>query len=567
MSKAKRILIITLALMLAVVMMLTGCTTKNPATTETTTGTVATTESLPNDDPAAKKLDISFLGWNAANIVDGNAVEAMLEQKFNVDIKIPKVDVYNQDQLKLTLASGEMPEFLLSYEDDDKLYEEDQLTRTIPRSLVQKYMPKYYEKVNATPFLWDKANKTNEDEFVSLFEINDSLFDNNIMTLAIKYNWVENLKLKVPGNVEEVAKNLFMTDTAFTLDEYTEYLRAFTEDDPDQNGAKDTVGQSGYPHLFHIYTFFNAFGLDYYNNSKAADGSAVEMFNSPMFKEATKYLQSVYQKGYIDKEVWTIGIWDTWKKFDTNKSGMVPVSTDYLQAWAAPRPPQSRLNADPNNKVLLSPGVQAYPDVGIDPMYNTSPKSGPYVVRKDVSDEKLIRFLQILEYIIMDPEGSVLVNAGKEGRDYYWDGEPFKSSIVQRPDVQLGGNTGIGVFGQSRISATFKYYAGKYSNAAAKYIMGPDAIWAKYRYYPYKKDLEQKTKSEDLQREVLPDAMNLALEFVSKMATENKNVDNEWAAFQDKLKGARYNEWADEVNKSPLYTDYFPALSRYNTIK
>ena len=565
MSKAKRILIIVLALIMAVTMMLTGCSTKKEPTGTTTTGAV-TTESLPNDDPAAKKLDISFLGWNAANIVDGNAVELMLEQKFNVDIKIPKVDVYNQDQLKLTLASGEMPEFMTSYEDDDKLYEEDQLTRTIPMSLVQKYMPKYYEKVNATPFLWDKA-KGSEDQLVSVFEISESLFDNSIMTLAINYNWVENLKLKVPGTVEEVAKNLFMTDTAFTLDEYTEYLRAFTEDDPDQNGAKDTVGQSGYPHLFHIYTFFNAFGLDYYNSSKGPDGNAVEMFNSPMFKEATKYLQSVYQKGYLDKEMWTIGIWDTWKKFDTNKSGMVPVSLDYLEAWAAPRPPQSRLNADPNNKVLLSPGVQAVPDVGIDPVYNTSPKNSPYVVRKDVSDEKLIRFLQILEYIIMDPEGSVLVNAGKEGRDYYWDGEPFKSSVILRPDVQLGGKTGISVFGQGRISSTYKYYAGKYANAAAKYTMGPDAIWAKYRYYPYKKDLEQKTKAEDLQREVLPDAMNLALEFVSKMATENKNVDDEWAAFQDKLKGARYFEWIDEVNKSPLYTDYFPKLSRYNTVK
>ena len=109
--------------------------------------------------------------------------------------------------------------------------------------------------------------------------------------LNIRVDWLKKLGLEMP------------TD----LDSLYNVLHAFTYDDPDGNGQKDTVGmvltmaqENQWDNLF------GAFGIAYMKNYLLEDGTVTTWMKSPRFLDAISYLRKLYQEGVIDPEFSTM---------------------------------------------------------------------------------------------------------------------------------------------------------------------------------------------------------------------------------------------------------------------
>lgn len=92
-----------------------------------------------------------------------------------------------------------------------------------------------------------------------------------------------------------------------TLEQYYEVMRAFTYDDPDQNGKDDTWGLTIMPEgLARTAPFFGAFGVPRSTNPmnqwKVKDGELEYSSLLPEAQEAINYLSKLYGDGILDRE-------------------------------------------------------------------------------------------------------------------------------------------------------------------------------------------------------------------------------------------------------------------------
>jgi putative aldouronate transport system substrate-binding protein len=126
----------------------------------------------------------------------------------------------------------------------------------------------------------------------------------------VRKDWLDNLGLKVPT----------------TWDEFYKVLKAFTYNDPDKNGKKDTYGitSSGSTDSTKV-VFSNNFYRDFFLNSSSdwelKNGKWVDGFSQPEFKGALARLQKVYKEGLIDPEIFTNQTTTCREKFTSGKCG------------------------------------------------------------------------------------------------------------------------------------------------------------------------------------------------------------------------------------------------------
>lgn len=108
----------------------------------------------------------------------------------------------------------------------------------------------------------------------------------NTTGLIIRQDWLDKLGLKMPT----------------TIDEFEKVLDAFTNQDPDGNGKKDTFAYIGtstteFDNIFGAYGALPAFWMD------DGHGKAILGTQKPGTLEALKKLASWYGKGYIDPDI------------------------------------------------------------------------------------------------------------------------------------------------------------------------------------------------------------------------------------------------------------------------
>lgn len=120
-----------------------------------------------------------------------------------------------------------------------------------------------------------------------LYSVPGDVSEASSKTLYIRKDWLDKLGLTAPANLEE----------------FVAVTRAFTEQDPDGNGKKDTFGLAtwkGFPHE-PMYIFEQAYGLKLDNWIIQKDGTIKLGAVMPEMKEALRLLKSVYDSGYMDK--------------------------------------------------------------------------------------------------------------------------------------------------------------------------------------------------------------------------------------------------------------------------
>ena len=196
-----------------------------------------------------------------------------------------------ENQVNLALASGDLPDVLRisSY----RIFEQgaraglwadlsqryDEYADDWMKMIKQKY-PTAFEFATIDGKLYGVPPLNDNRQFASLLWIRD--------------DWLQNLNLKAP----------------VTIDELIETARAFTFNDPDGNGRKDTYGLALQnmlvdPSFAHLSGFFSAFGVPAYGHVsfyRDAGGKVTFSYLDPRIKDALEILARMYQEGLIDPE-------------------------------------------------------------------------------------------------------------------------------------------------------------------------------------------------------------------------------------------------------------------------
>lgn len=282
---------------------------------------------------------------------------------------------------------------------------------------LQKYgkeIINYYTKETMF-YHWDKSGK--------IFRIPGDVPEASYMTTIVRKDWLDKLGLEVPQ----------------TLEEYVAVLRAFTNDDPDGNGKKDTFGLSGDNYYRSLAPFFYAYGIDVENFIKQSDGSIKFGAVMPEVKPVLELLQTLYKEGVIDPRMTTSANSSDQKVdeiFAAGKVGSLYRWVDYFNPGNSAAMSFKKLN--PTGEYLSIEPIKGADGFGSD---QPDPRIGwCYLVVTDTADTDSA--VQVLN-TMATPEVFKLLAFGKDGEHYTMDNGIFAPTIT--PDE--GNKLGLGNFG------------------------------------------------------------------------------------------------------------------------
>jgi|GEM_PF-2093814 len=501
-------------------------------------------------NPYEKHFDISYLSTNFnTGVVEGDWVQKQLEKQLNISIKPVKVDRANRQQVELMYASGETPDFGWQGPGSNTpqgLLEQG-VIRSIPREMIETYAPSYAKLLSDYPQGWkmyESPDNPNEQMGLSAYAENPSIG----FVAFYRLDWLENLGIKPHGEMKALddAGRIQYTDTGFTKEEFLNILRAFTQDDPDQDKQKNTYGMTAWATQFD-WTWGQLSGYDGFTTyNLEEDGKTIEWYMSNKYKEFLKEAQALYQEGSVDPEFATTdyNLWN--EKIAGNKVGFWMTMSDYIGAdYAIDRAPQLLLNNQPQAKILVtpSPGTK---------LLFLQPYTGNVAfIGKNVSDEKLIRILQWFEYMYFDPDAQVYTRYGQEGVQYNWEGTPRASAVLPIKDAPAYTNyNGNFIANKETLSWTLNPLFAKVK------AMATTEPYKKLAINPYRSDFLNQTKYSEIRGEINATIDTIVTEFQFNAISGKLNVDAEWAGYLKKLDDAGQQQSLAELNKMPLTSDF-----------
>lgn len=205
---------------------------------------------------------------------------------------------------------------------------------------------------------WEQV-KTKDGQIFGVF----TKYQGGTMPIVRK-DWLDKLNLSEPA----------------TLDDYYNVLKAFTEQDPDGNGKKDTYGLST-AGMYELQGFFSAAGLKQ-RYVETADGKLDVPYSTDAAIPVYEWLNKLFEEGILDPNFTTNDTGKMRDLFLTDRVGMIT----YWDAWVGmlnntrhEQDPNTKFEAkglpgaaDANGNHMLSRGD---PDVWVIPVNAEHPKT------------------------------------------------------------------------------------------------------------------------------------------------------------------------------------------------
>ncbi|MCA1293685.1 extracellular solute-binding protein [Paenibacillus sp. alder61] len=239
--------------------------------------------------------------------------------------------------------------------------------------------------------------------------------------VVIRKDWLDKLGLPVPK----------------TTDELMNVAKAFTEQDPDGNGVKDTTGFVDRSDLIYgaFKTLSSYFGTP--NNWRVSeDGKMTPEFDTEEYIKTMDYMKTLYDNGYINKDFAVTAKNDQQQAFAQGKAGI------YVGALF-----------DAKNLLILSKGIQDNMELALVNNITPTGKEEERAIwaanngiggllafpRSEVKDEAELK--RILKFVndLMDEEIFTLMTYGVEGVHFTADAQKavtIKDSDVWKQEVQ-----------------------------------------------------------------------------------------------------------------------------------
>ncbi len=409
--------VISLLLSSVMIASLAACGT--PAETSQPSASSGNTTSSTSADNTAEPQEPVKLEWlayqtNAQPDPDAEIIK-MVEEKFNVEFEFWHVDDQNwDDSLNVKLAGGSMPD-VLRLKNPNSLgnYVEQGIVSELPKSVIEEKAPQYYKMIadlDVDNNAWDKVTYEGKNYgFVGMTKDGEYA-----PVVGYRQDWMENVGIeKVPT----------------TLDEFEELVYAFSHDDPDGNGQKDTYGISDRG----IRAVFGAFGvpvaMENTNMQVVINDEGLPVYAQvqPEAKEALALLQKWYADGVIDPEYITgENTGGYWADSHAFINGRVGTTTGFFYHLSPPFYEGESGGTNYKQLVAINPDaevVSALPPVGANGdsgMATTGSFREPIVLTSQCMEDerKVDTVMDMLETLYTDMEYATLVRYGIEGVNY-----------------------------------------------------------------------------------------------------------------------------------------------------
>lgn len=337
----KRILATTIAVAL-LASLFTGCGGDGSSSKgESSTGESSGTESssvLEEKDPNGKydppitittaKPAQTNMEYSNNQTVDNNVWLDEIKERYGIIVE-HKFTATGEDyatKVNTSIASGDIPDFMeYNIIQIKQLYDAGLLAdMTTP---LAEYGTDLTKELLVSDGGQAVQSGTLDDQLVGIPQVCDP----RPGVMFLRYDWLEKLGIEEPKTQQDVI----------------EIAKAFTDQDPDGNGKKDTYGlaiSSGMgDSVGGLSYFFNAYHAYPSHWYKADDGSIKYGSIEPEMKDALAVLSQMYKEGYLDKEFVTKDGGKLGEDFAAQKSGMV-----YGQWWLPTWPLQSSYSANPD---------------------------------------------------------------------------------------------------------------------------------------------------------------------------------------------------------------------------
>lgn len=241
-----------------------------------------------------KTFSVMTMRW--AGMGDSFATNPFLvnlekEMNVKVDWQIVSSADWFDTQKPVLLAGGEsvLPDVFLGFQ---TLGEQDIINNVeyfIPlEDLIEQHMPNLMKAFEEMPAL--KATATSADGHIYSLPSRMPSRPVACNVPVINVQWLENLGLAMPTNIEELEK----------------VLLAFKEQDANGNG--DPNDEIPYTSIGFDISFLVPFGINDPNGTGYvvnADGSASYIYTSEAYKEGLKWMNKLFNMGVVDNEIFT----------------------------------------------------------------------------------------------------------------------------------------------------------------------------------------------------------------------------------------------------------------------
>ena len=313
------------------------------------------------------------------------------------------------ERIPLMLSSGDLPDvFWAALSDAQVLQNESNLFAM--EDYMEDFAPNSLATYDQLGVDWKQIATTPSGHIFGFLGRYESLYENTGDGIQIiNKAWLDKVGMDVPT----------------TLDEFTEVLRAFKEQDPNGNGQADEIPYCFSEDMWCAYAtntmgwwgIGDGAGSDTSSSKSTRDGKVTGSVNTDEYRQYLEYTHSLYAEGLMDQE----GFSQNTEVFSTKiKSGQVGT---YF-CWTA----LEYLTSEQEKDWVVLPPIQAIE--GVDPIANGEVDRSTIQKNKWVittSCEHPEAAMRLWDYQARDVESKMTVAMGEKGKlwDEYEDGSGY----------------------------------------------------------------------------------------------------------------------------------------------
>ncbi|SDO37648.1 ABC-type glycerol-3-phosphate transport system, substrate-binding protein [Paenibacillus sp. yr247] len=316
--------------------LLSACSSSS-SDTKGAVGTNASTTSTP--------IDITILMQDGANEYAQGVKEDDMYTKemsrlfsnysgrpYNIKFEILGHDDYFK-QLTVRFASGDLPDAIwtdnISNGAHPTAVENGVFLELGP--LIDKFAPNLKKDISEVTWNDPKVNANGK-----IYGIPKKTAAKNILVDLYRKDWLQKLGMKEPQ----------------TMDDYLAYFEAVKTHDLNGNGKNDEIPYLMRENLDFSYSFFGYFNA-FPSIWQYKDGQLIPNLIAPEMKDAIKFYKMLYDKGYINKDLFTLKNNDWVTQIHQGKAGMWShQSVDLMNG------DNHDAYTDPNADIAALPGVK-----------------------------------------------------------------------------------------------------------------------------------------------------------------------------------------------------------------
>ncbi|GAB6927766.1 extracellular solute-binding protein [Paenibacillus sp. JCM 10914] len=391
---------ISMVVLLAFALILSACANgSNTTTPENNSKGQPETKNISSEGSELAPVKLRWFVQSTANAVlpkgDADFVKKAIEEKFNVELNLEYMPIGGDydNKLNLMLSSGDLPDFFTSTGLAAQKYVTDGIAADMTEYVTQEKMPNYFQ--------WISPIELERYAVSGKFARAPVVFSKKLYrAYYVRQDWLDKLNLKVPTN----------------QDEMLEVMRAFTNNDPDGNGVKDTYGMSavgGGSGLSFDFPQWIENGL--YSALIVRDNEFVDAQSDPAIQNVLQGVKDMMNEGIIDPDWFLMKGTEHHDKAIGGKVGIVAGDGMTFAFDSDPASLQNRTKAINPNAEWTPFHPYAKDGVWTEPLPSTAFMFSVDTAKKN--PEKVERMVQIIDWMTSE-EGFLLINYGQEGKHY-----------------------------------------------------------------------------------------------------------------------------------------------------